>query len=380
MKLLILSNCKYPDPTTLEECTTRTELFILLFKLNLNNFDGIELLVENCNPYLNPKPSFTNLTPNYFSISDHTLFIDDYGFYKKNESFINQIKKTTKYSISTLLNNIKFSRAEDITFTFANSLHNKKSIFIKPPLDEHIYAPRKEKNIIYILLDKPSPLIKSFNIDMQVILQKINKLILKNINNGLVFKIGIIDHNSVDFVNIDGNTIEQKKFKMFIDFVYEISKANIFILTHKCIDTYFLYELAMCNTLIISKINIIDKRIIDELKIYTYNDKLKWDDVFNMLLTYNSRQSLLENSYTWNNMIENMIGKFKEFEKSTNITKPISDNTEQNNKLNNKTYVLNIQHKNKPHIYEKINKPKIISDNNPVKPKKNVLLQSRLLK
>lgn len=352
MKLLILSNCNNSNPINLEDCMTRNELFILLLKFNLNNFDNVELFTGKCNPRLCIKHNrYSN--GNKFPFVDHTLFIDDYGFRKRHDTFINEIKKTTKCSISTLVCGEKFSTIEDITFVFGDKTSDNKLTFIKPPLDEYIYAPRKDKNIIYILLEKPFPLMNRQDNDMHFVLPKIQKLILKNNGNDLIFKIGIISKNSVDFIDMSGDVVETKSFDMYIDFIYEISKANIFILTNKCIDTYFLYELAMCNTLIISKVNLIDKCTCDNFKIYTYHDKLKWDDIFGLLLAYDARQFLLNNDHTWNNMIKSMIDKF-EASMTTSKELTLHDSTEKTitnfNKLNNKICTLNIKDKHNPHI------------------------------
>ena len=373
MKLLIVSNCNYPIPITIEQCKTRNELFVYLFKVVLNNFDDIEVIVAKCYPYLDMKSLLKNQTINIFPVVDHTLFIDDYGFHKKHQTFIDQLKMHTKYSISSLLYDTKFSNAEDITFTFniLNKQSNNKIIYIKPPLDEYIYAPRKDNNVIYILLNKPSPMMRETDTDITFILSKIDKLISKNNDNDqdnkLVFKIGIIDFKSVNYVDTRGTTIETKNFNAYIDFVYEISKATIFILTNNFTDIYFLYELAMCNTLTITKVNTLTKFIIDELKIYTYNYKLKWDEIFDMLMTHNIREFLITNDYSWVNMLNTMIDKLKTFSENqlkTNTIKTKEIEKETNNKstykINNRICVLNIKDRNKPHIYTmKINETPI---------------------
>ena len=395
MKLLIASNCDYPIPMNLEQCKTRNELFIYLFKIILENFDNMEVVIAKCYPYLDTKDSFKKFAINVFPQVDHVLFIDDYGFHGKHQTFINQLRKHTTHSISSLLYDTKFSNLEDITFTFNNKQCNNKTTFIKPPLDEYIYVPRKDKNIIYILLSKPSHMMHLGDTNISFILSKIDKLILKNDNCNIIFKIGIIDHKTVNLIDTRGTIIETKKFDMYIDFVYEISKANIFILSNKIVDLYLLYELAMCNTLIISKMNVINKYIVDELKIYTYNEKFKWDDIFNALMTYNTRQFLLTNDYSWTNMLNTIIDKMKKFEETNFKIKEIPNNNKIINKFHNKIHILNIAEKSRPQMYDmneisKISNHNIMSRNmqkNQTDTQKNqtdkklpIFLQSQLLK
>lgn len=378
MKILIVSNCNNPDPTKLEDCTTRIELFVLLLKIHLSNIDGIELLVMKCYPYLTIKPTHTNLYINQFPITDHTLFIDETGFYKKNATFFDQLRKVTKYSIFTFCNHIKFSTCEDITFTFAKNTHDNKVVCIPPPLNDVIYAPRKDTDSIYILLNKPSQLARTNDTNIPFILKKISKLVSNESNTNIIFKIGLIDHHSVDYIDTENNIIETKEFPMYIDFIYELSKANMFFITSLSVDTYLLYELAMCNTLIIAKNPYIDKHIVDELKVYTYDTKFKWDEIFKSLLTYNIRSELIDNKCSWGDVSVTIINRLRLDETKIGI-KELSFNAQPSNKQHVIRH-LNIKDKNKPCI----NKMAIPTDKiktKDIRPKKlPVFLQSQLLK
>jgi len=384
MKLLIVSNCNNSDPLNLEDCTTRIELFILLLKMHLTNIEGIEVIARKCYPCITMKSSHINLYINQFPVVDHTLFIDDTGFYKKNSTFIDQLRKVTKYSIFTFCNPTKFSTCEDITFTFDKNTHSNKLFYIPPPLNDTIYAPRKDTDSIYILLNKPPSLSHIQKTDIPFILNKISKLISNDANVNIVFKIGLINSKSIDFIDTDNNIIETKQLPMYIDFVYELSKANMFFMTSISVDTYLLYELAMCNTLIISKDTHIDKHITDELKVHTYNNKFKWDNVFNDLLTYNVRSTLINNNCSWNNVAEIIINKLQVAELQMG-TKEI--NIKPTYKKTNIIKYLNIKDKNKPCMNEmltttssivaakELNKTKDLESRKPP-----IFLQSQLLK
>lgn len=372
MKVLLLLNSNKHNINSLEHCTNKTELFVFMIKSYIQNFEGIELFVENCLPCTEMKSTFKSKNINNFTKVDHIILVDECGLYKKTPTFILHLKNYAT-TISTFCKNSKFYNGEDMLFTYDELILNKNAYYIKPPIDDFIYAPRKEDGTIYILLDKEP---NEFMITQIYKLLSINKD-----KNNIIFKIGIINTLSIDYINITIDTDNELSyhiyssttFNLYVDYIYELSKANIFFSTNTINDTYLLYELAMCNTLHVLKSELIQNRTIIELDICTYDDEINWKEIFNKLNTYNIREKLISNNYTWNNaltFIFNKYGSSKSISKSINPLTPIK-----------KGYCLNIKNKNKAVIVD-LNELKEKEVARFIKPivKKKVLLQSQLLK
>ena len=93
----------------------------------------------------------------------------------------------------------------------------------------------------------------------------------------------------------------------------------------------------MCNTLIISKPEFISQRIINELDIYIYENKINMKKIFEILECHNVRIKLIENNYLWENVCAEIYEIFMNFPPKI---------CEQPKDLNNKIlYVLNIINK-----------------------------------
>ena len=374
MKILLLLNSNKININSLEDCTTRIELYVFMIKLYLKHFEDIELFIEKCFPCIEMKTTFKKKTINNLKKVDHIILLDETGLYKKHQTFISHLKNN-EATISTFCKHGKFYNGEDNIFTYDSLIFNKHTNFINPPLDETIYIPMKEKGVIYILLDKPN----------QLIIEQIYNLISLNYEkNNIRFKIGIINKKKVDFINIfhDGNDITYNLhhsivFNIYIDYIYELAKANIFISFRPINDIYFLYELGMCNTLHVSKIGLVRNDIINELDscIFDDGDEINWQEIFNKINSYNIRQKLIDNNYNWKNTLKIILDKLRQ----TTITNKEIKNIEQIKQ----GYCLNVVNKNRPNIVNlnEIHKKRInreLIQKAPIK--KKMILQSQLLK
>jgi hypothetical protein len=370
MKILILSNCNNYNPIEISDCKTRTEMFLFLIKQYFDNIGDTELTFKKCYPHLNTQ-QLNNKLHNYPKSFDHIMFVNSRGFYDTHISFYDKLRELAKYSVSSFCDCIKFSLYEDITFTMDKCTYHKKLSTILPPLDPNLYIPNKSKTELYVLLHRQPLLVNIYNTDIPYILKQIETLIEK----GTEVKIGLIDQKSIDFINTNGDIQNSQNFNSYIDFIQEIAKANLFFITHKFTDKFALYEIAMCNTLMISKTNFIDKYLVDELLIYTYsfvNKNFTWSDILDRESMYSMR-SLLTNDNTWTNVSNTIIDTLREFEiiqvPRELITKP---------QINTINKVLNINNKHKPKITKILSMqptaPKIIP-----KKKKLRFLQSRIL-
>lgn len=368
MKFLLLSSLLSNKINHPDICKTREELFISLFRTEINNEYAnnynIELIID----------TFKNVN----QIVDYALII---GYNDDINIYYNNLKKFVKHKILLVTFDGKYNNLFDIVFSFNPSYLPHDQLYIKPPLNKNIYTSNKDSNIIYISFNKPCNLMKFKDTHIKLILTKLEKLTAQNIK----FKVSMIDHLSIDYIDSSFNILESRKFNNYIDYINEISKINIFFISFKYhVDIFQLYELSMCNVLILYNGNILNKNIIDELKIFTYNDNFEWSDIFNITNEYDNLQN---NNYTWHNFITTMfdyicnkidhkIDNKIDNKMDNKIDNKMETQTEHIN--NNMINILNIKNPNKPII----NKMANIQLNNKItenkKNKKQILLQSHI--
>ena len=383
MKVQLLLNTNNVNINSLSDCKTKTELFAFMIKTHIKKLDEqIELSINKCFPCTEMKSTFKKKTINNFKKVDHIIFLDDSGFYRKHMTFINHLKKYSS-TISTICEHSKFYNGEDAMFIYNNLLTNKNIHYIPTPLDENIYTSSKLKNTIYILLDK--------NPDKFILNQIYNLISVNYLNNEISFIIGVINKTRIDFINIsvNGNSdvffniTKSIRFNSYMEYISELSKANLFISANeinKINDIYLLYELAMCNTLNVSKQGLIERNIIDELDLCIFDESIEinWREVFTKLDTYNIREKLITNHYTWENALKLILYQL-------NQILPSNKNNDRSIQIDQikKGYCLNIISKNRPVIVnlDDIHKKRIEANKSKsTNTKKRVLLQSELLK
>lgn len=368
MKLLLLINSNNFEFDTIEKCKTRSEFITFMLYIYLSEIENIDVSIRKCYPYVSVKHGNNN-DIHVFPISDHIIYIDDTGFYHKNESFLTNLKNHTKYSISSLCKGGKFYGGEDMMFTFLNNNVCGKAIYLPIPFDQYIYAPRKLKQTIYVLINKPEVETKQLNKDeILAFLDEIKNLIITTGFNSdnLVFKIGLINTSSVDFIDLDMNIIETQTFEMYIDYVLEISKANMYMVTDTISDIFTLYECVMSGTIIIVNSKYVCSGL-DELNMYIYKDDFVWDDIFKMMTLNNARVKFMDKQYDWEKYVKIIISILKDYEKK-NEPKTF------NRTIAGPKGYLNIHNKHRPHISVKPKPKAIVKPQEPPK-RKHVYLQ-----
>ncbi|ARF11435.1 hypothetical protein Klosneuvirus_1_292 [Klosneuvirus KNV1] len=311
MKLLLLANCNNINTDNIEDCKNRNEIFTFLLKSYLikmainNNF---EIEVMKCFPYLEYKKTKTILFPKV----DHIIFIDEKGFYDKNLNFINYLHKFAKYTVSTICKNSKYLAGEDLMFNYIKcDIPDNKVVNVKPPCDKFLYDSRKEEDIIYILFNEPE---SPFDIIQPKITEK--KQILSELkaimeeNPTTQFKFASINTKLIKFIDNDNNILEIKQFVSYTDYIYELSKANIYFMNDKCQDIYKLYELSMCDTLIVTNNKYISDTLKNELEIISFDKFIDWKIIFDKINNFSIRTKLIAD-YTWENLINIMLDNFR---------------------------------------------------------------------
>ena len=382
MKILILINNDYCELNNVDGCKNRNDFFVFMLKTHFMALENVEIIIQKCYPYINMNLiSNNNLTLNNFPLVDQIIFVDEIGFYKKDKFFIEYLKKYSNNFVCSISISPKFYFGEDIMFGFMEDSINNNYHFVKPPCEKLIYLPIKEENNIYILMSKSQNIYKKNNsMEINFILESIKKNFKKD--TLFVLHVGLINTTSVDFINMENEIINTKIFHSYIEYINEIAKSNIYILTDNCDDVYRLYELSMCNTLILANIKFITNKIQTELKILTYDLNIEWSEIFEKIIDIDTRSFLINNYYSWENFIQIIMYKFQIINmnnidmNNVNIINNFNINNN-DNKLSSMNNILNIDNKTKPHIID--NDKKKINNTKINRISKGVFLQSQLL-
>ena len=315
MKIDIVINCHSSNIQDAGDCKTRSEYFAYMLKNYLIKHDDINVNIHRCYPFVKITKMFKNITINNFEKPDHIIYIDDGGFYKTEQTFLTQLKNVTNNSVTSLGKHYKYYGNEDLMFIYTPNNNYPKTCYIKPPLDINKNLPKKKKDIIYILISKPESDIRDYNIENTIhVLNAIEILLNNNQYERIEFKIALINKKTINIIDINGNIIKTKEFKSYCEYLNELNSANMYFQLIPCDDIYKLYELAMANTLIITTNIYIPTSIISELNIYKYDTELNWTDIFFKMNSYNQRQILIKNDYLWENVVNTIIDKLKDFE------------------------------------------------------------------
>lgn len=347
MKILLLSNCNNINTNNIEDCKNRNEIFTFLVKsylMKIADINDLEISVMKCFPTVNYK----NLKANLFPKVDHIIYIDEKGLYDTNIYFTNYLHKFAKYTVSTICKNSKYFAGEDIMFSYIKSdILNNKIVYVKPPCDKYLYDTRKEDNTIYILfneLESPFDFIDS-NLEERLYILSELKTIIEN-NPETQFKFASINTKLIKFIDINNNVLEVKQFTSYIDYIYELSKANIYFMTEKCQDLYRLYELSMCNTIIVTNDKYISNAIKNELDIITFKTDIDWNIIFDKINTHSIRNNMITD-YSWENVINSILDNY------TKYTSLYTNNISQNdlNKTHNKSLHNKFKDVAKTHVF-----------------------------
>lgn len=369
MNILILLKSNN-NIVTLEDCKTRSEFFAYMIKSLLPDY--ATAIIKNCNQNIK----------NISSRVDYIIYINDTGFYYENQNFIKNIKQLNnqpfKYIISSFGISNKFYTNEDVMFGLTKNDSNDKYIYIPPPVNEDLYTLR-DTDYFCILFDNTQKIYDTLMVSICDIMKKVDD------NNNII--ICTINASVINYYDLELNLIETIYFDSYLDYINELSKVNLYVLTNTCSDTYKLYELSMCNIPILSHASLVPKNIVDELEIYTYSqiNEIDWPTILNKSEAFNVREKLIMNNYSWTNAITIIINEFnKRSDNFLEIKIPVGDTS--------KTKTLNIVNLNKPNITDK----KVIVDDINVtdkiyeildlpvpekpKPKRRILLQSQILR
>ena len=275
----------------------------------------------------------------------------------------------------------KFHTIENIMFGITQNMTNDRYIYIPPPLNEDLYISRST-DYFCIFFDHTQKIFDNQIITVCEIMKKIDDvaIIICTINKSII-----------NYYDLNLNLIETMRFDSYLDYITELSKANLYFVTNICADVYKLYELSMCNIPIVSHELFIPKNIIDELEIYTYSNinNINWRTVFGKLQIFNIRDKLIINNYSWTNaiyIITNELNKYISNSTNMDLSKIQNINV---NKMQTKT--LNINNYNRPNISKKQNS---INDKNIMEkiydilelpreekpqPQRKMLIQSQIL-
>ena len=361
MKILLISNY-----TTKDENDLKSRFDILSYSIYnyLKKYDDIEIICEKC--IVNNRSSRLNklLEKKIYENVDHAILIDPEGFFYKPSLFIRNLRKYVYGAICSIKLNSKYSGGEDILFYFNENLLNKRinSYPLGWMTNDKYLKPNKRPNTINILLGK-----KCFDIHLNLIRKDKTKRILGDVfnfiknNKTMKFRIKQLDINKSLLYYSPETSIEFKNKNGIFDEYKVISESNIYFVTNPLIDETILYELGLCNTVIVSPKNYVSIKTIELLEIIIYENTLPWDKIIDKLNDNDIRDKIIENGNTWENGIKLVYNKLNNFD----ISKKKINKTTKSSKLSDRNKDLEKQIKNKSL------QPKL-------RDKKPVLIQSQL--
>lgn len=353
MNILLLIKSDNTNLLQIDECKTRMEFFAYTIKMLIPDY--INVTIKNISQNL------TTINP----IPDHTIYINETGFYYENST----IQKSLKNTISSFTISNKFYTNENIMFGITKNTTNQKYLYIPPPLNEDIYIQRFTDYFI-IFFDN----INQTTYNICDILKKIG------INDNIM--ICTINSTVINYYDLDLNLTDTIYFNSYLEYINELTKGNIYFNTNQCQDVYKLYELAMCNIMTISNKTHINPNIINDLSIFTYTDinNINWVLLFEQVDTYNARDKLIMGNYSWSNAITIIMnGLDNNINISEETIKQIQIKTLNINNLTKPNIICNKSIVHDDTVMDKICDILEIRPTTKAKPKRRILLQSQLL-
>lgn len=326
MKILLLTT--YPIesyPFELNKCITRFHFFAYIIFNYLKKIKGVDLTLKQLHPFYN----HINLTDLEFDSADHALLIEDNGFYKSYDLYKVLKKKIIGAKASINLYN-KYVSNEDIYFyIFPVQTNFPNGFNLICPVDHILYNPNKSSDILSIIIGDDN---KNSSSQKQNVLQQINnisdntfeRIIIKNMTD---FKFKIKD-SKFDFINLE-------YINCYYDLINEFTKSHIYIVTSPLQDEYLLYELSMCNVLIVSYKDFIPLNLIEFLDIFVYTtDLLPIDQIIKKIFTHNIRLKLIKSNLTWKDNVKKIyqqLSKFKHIQENINQDLNLDEQIKKNN-------------------------------------------------
>lgn len=310
MKILLLITGSL-DPSL---CEDRFNLYPFIISKYLEDLDN-EVIIQRSIPKIpsNKKNIDFNIDGEY----DHIILIDKDGFSNRNINYLKYLKKISKYSVTTICQNNTNYIGEDALFYFATDSTSKKET-IKLPIscEEKLFIPRQHRDSLYFLLDKRH-CNDIYNDQYEYIFSEVIKIMENNISKDINFIIKrLIKDNEIEEYNIEKHTFMKKSFENYMEYIEELKSIDVYFATNNAIDEILLYELAMCNIIIIINDNYtISKKSKDLLGILTYNIiDIPWDKINDRFKTNFIRNGLIDNNHTWRSTTDIINTKMKEFE------------------------------------------------------------------
>jgi len=327
MKLLILTT--YPIDIyelDISKCTDKYQIITcIVYKyLTQNHKDDITITIKQCIPK-GTDSSFYQLLLKYentYPDVDHILFIDNMAFYSRITNMKKILEKTTSGLITSIGSTNINMGAEDILFyTCPSSLScRQNTINIGYVSDPTIYTSKQNTQELYFCLDSTI----NNSISKQVVDFASNNSTL--LNSNIIVK--RLFNQGCELINFDG-TCQIMSCSNYVDIIDEYSKINIFFVTGQNIDYQLLVDLAMCNVLIVSHEQYLNKTIANSLSAITYiGNKIPWTTIISQLNTHNSRDYLIKNNMTWESATDKIYDTFKNHNISTSISISVQKNIE----------------------------------------------------
>jgi hypothetical protein len=333
MKILLLTSYDVTEPFELNKCKNRFHLYAMSTYNYLKTYDTIEVLLDTSCPPGKSHHYKAKIDCLAKCQVDHTILVDERGFQSRHTEYINGLRKITKGKIYSIGASGIHQGGEDGIFYTRSCIINSP-FCLNYPVDDKIIKPTKTNQYLtflvsaqsfsyipyYVLKDTHSKklcdqsylskehvnLMKKFDDNTDDTIEAVNKFARKNNDEHLII-LKKLDYRGLT-VSDNVSTVEKHVIVENMEHYYTVlTSADVFFVTNRDVDTLVLYDLAMANTLIVSLAGIIDKKIIEELEIIEYSNKIPWSEIFLKLPTFNIRDKLINNGHSWETAIDHIF-------------------------------------------------------------------------
>lgn len=334
MKILLLTSYPTSQLFELNKCKNRYQVYGLSIYNYFKNYDNVELILSTvCPP---GRTAQYNSTINKLKLPevDHTILVAERGFKARNSGYIQKIREITRGKIISIGASGIHKGGEDEIFYLRKGITDSPCC-LDFPVDEEIICPKQTKHYLTILISEYScsyipyfvqkdtdkkkcydrqylskeyvDLIKNHQDQTVDILKNVKEFTVKNNEENLIL-VKQFDRTGVHIFDNVSQTDRHVDIKDMDHYYQEIMNTNIFFVTNKNVDPILLYELGMANVIIVAPINLINKKVVDDLEIIEYQHKIPWSSVFEKLDHCNVRDKLIQNGHTWRIAVDQIYG------------------------------------------------------------------------
>lgn len=355
MKILLLTT--FPINTTpfiLNNCRDPFQTFSYFLYQYLGHIADVEIMTVFIKGKTNKFN--THVQKIIYPYVNHTILIDDKGFYSRGKDFLLNIRKYTSGLVCSIASTSNYYGGEDIMYYIdSRSLKCPNTICIKYPINDT--KKNKVLNEINILTEQDDTI---FN-DIMAFAQKSKEYITFNI-----YSIQFLHGNYL----ITDTKNDKQNLLTYGQFIKKLNKYHYYFATFTKPDIHLLYQLHLNNITIVSKNELMLFERKKQFSVIGHNKDIPWKTVIETLNIYKKEYNKeMYNEWSdivmqiYNNLYEHYMTNIdtstkeeptyqKDIEKKeTRITQVFNNNNKIDRSTKNKNLILQHGMNNKKKRY-----------------------------